>query len=153
MSTRPKNDFVTKLAGRLGQRMLKLPPAVTREVTVERDIPITVEDGVTLLADHWAPAGSAGIPLEQLPTVVVRTAYGPGGPLGWMYGRAIAERGMHVLMVRSRGTFGSGGTFLAMRHEREDGLATLRWLADQPWARGGVVLAGSSYFGYTQWAV
>jgi hypothetical protein len=25
--------------------------------------------------------------------VVVRTAYGPGGPLGWMYGHAIAERG------------------------------------------------------------
>jgi len=153
MMTRLKPTFVSALASRLGERMLNLPPALTRDVTVERDIPITVDAGVTLLADHWAPTASNDVPGGQRPVVLVRTAYGPGGPLGWMYGRALAERGMHVLMVRSRGTFGSDGDFLAMRHEREDGLATLRWLAEQSWGKGGVVLAGSSYFGYTQWAI
>lgn len=153
MITHPKRNFASMLVSQLGERLLNLPQAKTRDVTVERDIPITVDDGVSLLADHWAPTASNGIPLDQLPIALVRTAYGPRGPLGWMYGRAIAERGMHVLMVRSRGTFGSDGNFLAMRHEREDGLATLHWLADQTWAKGGVVLAGSSYFGYTQWAI
>ena len=142
-----------RLAGRVGQRMWNFPPATTRKVTVERDLAIPADDGTSLLADHWAPLQTNGRPGEPLPVAVVRTAYGPGGPLGWMYGRAIAERGMHALVVRSRGTFGSGGVFLPMRHEREDGLATLRWLEQQPWAGGGAVLCGSSYFGYTGWAV
>ena len=154
MTTRPKMDRTMRAVGWAAQRALKFPPAVDREVTVEKDLRIRADDGVVLLADHWAPANAPdGERLEQLPVVLVRTAYGSGGPLGWMYGRALAERGMHALVVRSRGTFGSGGKFLAMRNEREDGLAALRWLAEQPWAGGGVVLAGSSYFGYTQWAV
>ena len=70
-----------------------------------------------------------------------------------MYGRALAERGLHAVLVRSRGTFGSGGEFVAMRNEREDGLAVLRWLTRQPWADGGIVLAGTSYLGFCEWAV
>ena len=132
--------------------MWNFPPAQTRKVTVEKDLAIPADDGTTLLADHWAPLDTDGPPSEELPIAVIRTAYGSNGPLGWMYGRAIAERGMHALVVRVRGTFGSGGDFLPMRHEREDGLATLRWLKEQPWAGGGVVLCGSSYFGYTGWA-
>lgn len=61
--------------------------------------------------------------------------------------------GVQVLLVSSRGTFGSDGEFVAMRSEREDGLATLAWLESQSWAAAGIILAGSSYFGYTQWAV
>lgn len=139
--------------GRVAERLAPLPPATTRKVTVERDLRIPMDDGVTLIADHWAPSPQNGTRLEQIPVVLVRTAYGRGAPLGWLYGPALAERGVQALIVSSRGTFGSGGEFLAMRDEREDGLSTLRWLAEQPWAQAGVILAGSSYFGYTQWAV
>ncbi|MFD9697569.1 CocE/NonD family hydrolase [Lentzea sp. NPDC059081] len=150
MGTRPRFDLPAKAASRLAQRLLKLPPATTRDVTVERDLRIPTHDGLTLLADHWAPAGTA--PASGAPTAVVRTPYGRRGPLNWLYGRALAERGLHVLAVSCRGTFGSGGDFRAMRHEREDGRSVLRWLAAQPWA-GDVLLTGSSYLGYTQWAV
>jgi putative CocE/NonD family hydrolase len=138
--------------GRIAERIAPLPKATTRRLTVERELKVPMDDGVILLADHWAPK-SSGDPAELLPVVLVRTAYGRGGPLGWLYGPVLAERGVHAVLVSSRGTFGSGGEFLAMRNEREDGLATLRWLSEQPWAGGGVILAGSSYFGYTQWAV
>ncbi|MFD5830088.1 CocE/NonD family hydrolase [Lentzea sp. NPDC060358] len=147
MGTRPRLDLVGRAAGSLAQRLLRLPPATNRDVTVERDLRIPTRDGRTLLANHWAPADAAGAP-----TAVVRTPYGRSGPLDWLYGRALAERGLHVLTVSCRGTFGSDGDFRAMRHEREDGLSVLRWLAGRPWATD-VVLTGSSYLGYTQWAV
>jgi putative CocE/NonD family hydrolase len=137
------------VTGWVAQRLLKLPPATARKVTVERDLPVAADDGVTLLADHWAPAGAGA-----LPTALVRTPYGRRGPLGWIMGRLLAERGFHVVVVSSRGTFGSGGgEFRAMRHERADGQAALRWLGEQPWFDGSVVLVGASYLGYTQWAV
>lgn len=148
MGTRPRFDLAGKAIGPLVQRLLKLPPATSRDVTVERDLRIPTHDGRTLLANHWAPAA----PAPDAPTAVVRTPYARSGPLDWLYGRALAERGLHVLTVSCRGTFGSDGDFRAMRHEREDGLSTLRWLADQPWG-GDVVLTGSSYLGYTQWAI
>ena len=139
--------------GRLTERMAPLPPASTRRIVVERDLRITMDDGEVLLADRWTPRLDAGQPIEDVPVVLVRTAYGRGGPLAWLYGPAVAERGLQVVIVSSRGTFGSGGEFVAMRDERDDGRAVLRWLGDQPWAAAGVILAGSSYFGYTQWAV
>ena len=40
-----------------------------------------------------------------------------------------------------------------MRHEQEDGHATLAWLAAQPWFDGRLVMWGASYLGMTQWAV
>jgi putative CocE/NonD family hydrolase len=141
------------VTGWVAQRLLKLPPATARKVAVERDLRIAADDGVTLLADRWSPAPDSDR-AKDLPTALVRTPYGRKGPLGWLMGRLLAERGFHVLMVSTRGTFGSGGgEFRAMRQERADGHAVLRWLADQPWFNGSVVLTGASYLGYTQWVV
>jgi putative CocE/NonD family hydrolase len=58
-----------------------------------------------------------------------------------------------VLIQSTRGGFGSGGTFDPMRQEREDGLATLDWVVGQPWFGEALVLVGTSYMGYVQWAV
>jgi putative CocE/NonD family hydrolase len=138
------------VTGWVAQRLLKLPPATAGKVAVERDLRITADDGVTLLADRWSPRGAH----RDLPTALVRSPYGRKGPLGWLMGRLLAERGFHVLIVSTRGTFGSGGgEFRAMRQERADGHAVLRWLAEQPWCNGSVVLTGASYLGYTQWVV
>lgn len=139
--------------GRIVERVVPLPPVTTRKVTVERGLKIPMDDGVTLVADHWAPRITDGTSLSEIPVVLVRTPYGRTGLLAWVWGTGLAERGMQVLMVSSRGTFGSGGEFRPMHDERADGLAVLRWLVEQPWAVAGIVLAGSSYFGYTQWAV
>jgi putative CocE/NonD family hydrolase len=52
-----------------------------------------------------------------------------------------------------RGTYGSGGTFEPMRHEQADGIDTIEWLRRQPWYNGQLAMFGSSYQGFTQWAV
>lgn len=58
--------------------------------------------------------------------------------------RPLAERGFQVLIQSVRGGFGSGGTFAALRQEREDGLATLDWVVEQPWFGDSMVLVGMS---------
>ena len=138
-----------KLSSQLIQRTLRLPRPLTRKVTVQRGLSVPMRDGVLLLADRWAPQAADG----SLPTALVRTPYGRRGPLGGLFGRALAERGFQVVVQSTRGTFGSGGVFDPMRREREDGLATLDWVREQPWFGGSIVLTGPSYLGYVQWAM
>lgn len=108
-----------------------------------------MDDGVLLLADRWVARETAARPQ---PTVLVRTPYGRRQFFGLLYGRMLAERGLQVLVQSVRGTFGSGGEFSPF-DERADGLATLRWIADQPWHAGKVGTTGASYLGLTQWAL
>lgn len=136
------------LASRLIGALAKLPPAETYDVKLGKDIPVTMPDGVVLLADHYY-ARNGG----KRPTILVRSPYGRAGMFGLLFGRLFAERGFQVLIQSCRGTFGSGGKFDAFRNERADGLATLAWLKQQPWFSGEIATIGPSYLGFVQWAV
>lgn len=135
------------IVGRVMARQAKLPPAETRTVTVEKDLPITMPDGVVLLADHYAPQG-----IGERPTVLTRSVY-TDRTKGSFLSRLIAERGFHVLVVSGRGTCGSGGELDPFTCERDDGLAVLAWLKEQPWFNGVLGTTGASYLGFTQWAI
>ena len=139
----PLVNLVSEIAGRL----LRLPAPATRELVVERDLAVTMDDGVVLLADRYAPPGT-----ERAPTVLVRSPYGRRGAFGFLFGRLVAERGLQTVVQSIRGTFGSGGRFDPF-NERADGLATLRWLRSQPWHDGPVGAIGPSYMGLVQWAI
>jgi putative CocE/NonD family hydrolase len=138
-----------KLISHLVERRLELAPPSTRDVIVQRDLRVPMADGVELLADRWAPRSGG----ESLPTALLRVPYGRRGPFAWVMALPLAERGFQVLIQSTRGTFGSGGMFDPMRREREDGLATLDWVVQQPWFGDSIVLVGPSYLGYVQWAV
>ena len=130
------------------ERLQKLGPPLTRDIVTERDLPAAMPDGVVLLADRYAPRDGG----DGLPVALMRCPYGRRGLISGMV-RPLAERGYQVVIQSCRGTFGSGGTFDPMRHERADGLATLDWLVRQPWFGDSIVLYGPSYLGYVQWAV
>ncbi len=132
---------------RMAAALVKLPPARTMEVSVERGLTAKMPDGAELLADRWYPTRQSG----ELATVLIRTPYGRTvmGPLGRLY----AERGYQVVIQSCRGTFGSEGEFVPVRNEQADGRATLEWVAAQPWFDGRLVMWGGSYLGMTQWAV
>ncbi|WP_026314146.1 CocE/NonD family hydrolase [Actinomadura flavalba] len=134
------------LLRRLGVTALGLPNGPHR-VTVERDLRVPVDDGVTLLADRYVPDG-----VERPPTVLVRSPYGRRGPFGLMCGQTFASHGFQAVVQSVRGGFGSGGEFEAL-DERDDGLATIAWLERQPWFGGTFAMHGPSYLGYVQWAV
>ncbi len=128
---------------------MRLPRARTEDVVCERDLRATMDDGVVLLADRWVAADTRDRPQ---PTVLVRSPYGRRQFVGMLFGRLLAERGLAVVVQSVRGTFGSGGRFSPF-DERDDGLATLRWLRDQPWHAGPIGAIGPSYVGFVQWAV
>ncbi len=124
-----------------------LPRPLSRDVVVQRDLEVPMPDGAMLLADRYAPK-----PEAPSPTVLVRSPYGRRGPVGLLFGRLLAERGLQTVVQSVRGTFGSGGSFDPF-DERDDGLATIEWLSGQPWHQGGIGMTGPSYLGLTQWAV
>ncbi|XTZ15825.1 CocE/NonD family hydrolase [Micromonospora echinospora] len=130
---------------RLATGLLRLPPARARG-TLTRDQPVRARDGVILRTDHYAPD------LPAAPTVLIRTPYGRSGPMR-LLGRLVAAHGYHVVVQSCRGTYGSGGTFEPLVHERADGLDTLDWLRRQPWYTGAFGMFGASYQGFVQWAL
>jgi uncharacterized protein len=137
---------VSLLSEILGRR-LGLPAPVTRDIRVERDLRVPMDDGAVLLADRYSPRAS-----RPQATVLVRSLYGRRGFFGLIHGRLLAERGFTVVVQSVRGTFGSEGE-LNPFDERADGLATLRWIRAQPWHMGPLGMTGASYLGLTQWAV
>jgi uncharacterized protein len=136
------------LTSRAFGRLAKLPPALARDIAIEESMRIACPDGVVLLADRFAPKH----PDHLAPILLARTPYGRRG-LFRLIGRVMAERGYQVVIVSSRGTFGSGGEWLPFRNEEADGHAVFDWLSTQPWFTPTVALWGGSYFGLTQWAV
>lgn len=142
-----------RLRRRLIGRALRLPPP-RNGVAVERDIAVPMPDGVTLMADHYAPRTAA-----PCPTILIRTPYGRGREAG-VFGlvsistaQRFAERGYHVLVQGTRGRFDSGGVFEPNVNEAADGRSTVAWLEQQPWFNGALGMWGPSYLGYVQWAV
>src|SRR6266516_5154537 len=139
-------------AERLGVAAVRLPPGPHR-VLVDRDLPVPMPDGVTLLADRYYPASFHTPEAAKPPVILVRSPYGRRGFVGLTYGHFFAQHGFQAVVQSVRGTFGSGGVFDPLGNERGDGLATVAWLKAQPWFGGVFAMHGASYLGYSQWAI
>jgi len=140
--------LIRRLVGLAADTALGLPLRAGR-YDIEPDVAVPMPDGVSLLGNLYRPAGRRG----PLPVVLVRLPYGRSGMPGQLFAAPLARRGFQVFLQATRGTFGSGGHFRPFTTEREDGLATVAWLREQPWCDGRVAMTGLSYFGHTQWAV
>jgi uncharacterized protein len=130
-------------------RRMRLPRPQTLQVVCHKDLRVAMDDGAVLLADRWVARDTDGVPQ---PTVLVRSPYGRRQFVGLLLGRLLAERGLQVMIQSVRGTFGSGGEFSPF-DEHDDGLATVRWLREQPWHAGRFGTIGPSYLGFVQWAI
>jgi uncharacterized protein len=119
---------------------------------VEKDIMVTMRDGVRLATDAWIPDGG-----EPAPVLLVRLPYGKDMNTLYAYGLvpnvfALVEAGYAVVYQDCRGTFRSGGEFVPMVNEPADGADTVAWLRRQPWCDGAIGSFGASYLGFVQWA-
>jgi len=113
-------------------------------LSVDRNVPVAMRDGVVLFADVYRPAGPG-----PYPTLLQRTPYDKQTSTPFIL-RA-AGSGYAVVVQDVRGRFTSEGAFLAFVNERQDGYDTLDWLVAQPWCDGNVGMFGGSYVGLTQW--
>lgn len=142
-------------------------------LVIERNLVITLSDGVKIYCDLYRPAGVAGE--ADLPVLLSWGPYGKHGlsnqvfwprsgvdpawlspltpfegadPVRW------GARGYAVAIVDPRGAWLSEGDF---RHngigEARDCAETIRWLADQRWSNGKVGMTGVSYLACIQFWV
>ena len=146
--------------------------ALSVDIQVDEDQPITLRDGVVLYGDVYRPSGNSG----SLPAVLMYTPYSKRGgywntafypvnfgvppqdltglnsfealdPGYW------CEQGYAIVVVDSRGTSNSGGDMRFMgAGEGEDAYDVIEWIAAQPWSNGAVGMAGNSKLCITQWA-
>jgi hypothetical protein len=112
---------------------------------------VAMRDGVLLATDVYRPS----LP-GRYPVILQRTPYGLRLGHGCFEGTSgsmafWAEHGYVGITQDSRGTFRSQGTFRPIVQEQADGYDAIEWAAAQPWSSGKVAMAGTSYFGVTQW--
>ena len=120
-------------------------------VRIQRSVPMTTSDGAQLVSDIYRPRR-----VDPTPTILVRVPYSKtvvSKLFATVVGRMWAEHGYTVVIQGTRGRYESGGRHYPLRGERQDGIETLAWLAQQPWFDGRLGMWGGSYFGYTQWVL
>lgn len=115
---------------------------MTPRVRTGQRVPVGEE--VTLATDVYLPPGPG-----RWVVVLIRTPYGRVNQvdeaLGWV------GCGFGCVVQDVRGRWDSAGEWQPYADERQDGLATLRWLAVQPWC-GQVVACGASYAAFAAWS-
>jgi uncharacterized protein len=116
-------------------------------VRLERGVECRLSDGITLISDHYYPAGAG-----PWPTLLMRQPYGRDIASTVVYAHPawFARHGYHVAIQDVRGRGGSGGDFYPFRHEGPDGAETIAWLQKHPACNGRVGMYGFSYHGATQ---
>jgi putative CocE/NonD family hydrolase len=117
----------------------------TNGVVEDRDVPITMRDGIILSADVYRPDKPG-----RYPVIITQTPYNKEGPLG-AANDYLVERGYVHIVVDVRGTGSSQGSWDSFGPaEQADGPEVVAWSRRQPWSDGDVGLLGASYMAITQ---
>jgi uncharacterized protein len=122
-------------------------PTSKTHFVLEKNVPVSMRDGVVLRADVMRPA-EAG----KFPALVYRTPYGKdAAQQQYTTFEHAAERGYAVVIQDVRGRHHSDGDFRPYENEGLDGYDTIEWAAAQTWSNGDVGTFGLSYPGAVQW--
>jgi predicted acyl esterase len=121
----------------------------TFAATEDRDVPVTMSDGVVLRANVMRPDDGG-----RHPVLLIQTPYNKDGAVGAAFSgqsQYFVQRGYVVATVDVRGTGSSQGTWDSFGPaEQRDGYELVEWAAAQPWSDGKVGLFGASYMGLNQ---
>ena len=143
------------------------------DIVLDKDIAVTLRDGVTIYVDVYRPAG-----VEQVPALVAWSPYGKSRGNAPQYLQLFDVLGMEtsglsglmkfegpdpafwcahgyaVCNPDPRGSFHSEGDIRVWsRQEGEDYHDLIEWLGVQPWSNGKVGTTGNSYLAISQWFV
>lgn len=119
-------------------------------LAVDTGIGIPVPHGATLASDLIRPAGPG-----RYPAVLMRTAYDRTTHASvslQVHALRLAAAGYAVVLQDVRGRGASTGDFVPFTSEQADGLASIEWIAGQPWCNGSVAMGGISYNAFCQLA-
>ncbi len=141
------------------------------DIVLEKDVAVTLRDGVTIYVDVLRPAGTG-----KVPVIIAWSPYGKsegtapgvagifglvGLDSGVLSGLEKCEgpdpaywcaHGYAICNPDARGIAESGGdSFLWDRQEGRDCHDLIEWLAAQDWCTGKVAMSGTSYLAASQW--
>lgn len=154
-----------------GFRLAPAFRALPVDIVLDKDVAVTMRDGVTTYVDILRPAGD-----EKVPVIVAWSPYGKGegsapaamgvfGLVGLDNGIVSGlhkfegpdpaywcTQGYAICNPDVRGVSDSqGDSVLWDRQEGEDCHDLIEWLAVQPWCTGKVAMSGTSYLAVAQW--
>lgn len=127
-------------------RVLQIPEGERQQILIEMNVMVPMRDGVRLATDIYRPEGPG-----QYPTLFSRIPYGTDNRNMKYLGKYFARNNYVVVLQDTRGIQNSEGIFWPLVFEFEDGVDTVKWIAEQSWFNGKIGGIGGSYFGYTQW--
>ncbi len=104
---------------------------------------VAMRDGVKLATDVTLPKGKG-----PWPVVLTRTPYGKESGVNFGSDRYRAEGYVYVAQD-CRGRYASEGEYRPFEDDRNDGVDTVNWVAEQPWCNGKVGMSGASAMGIT----
>ena len=113
------------------------------EVSIERNMPAKMRDGVVLRADVYRPKAEG-----KFPVLLIRLPYDKRGVASCL---KAAARGYVCVAQDVRGRYASEGEWYPFKYESQDGYDTVEWAAALPWSNGKVGMFGGSYIGATQY--
>ncbi len=133
----------------------------------ERDVTISMRDGITLACDVYRPAQDGKAVSGTFPVILERTPYGKGNPSRSEISRRhpqppktrpevaafFVQHGYVVIFQDCRGRYGSEGVFRKYLDDAADGYDTCAWIVEQPWCNGAIGTMGLSYAAHTQAAL
>jgi hypothetical protein len=154
-----------------GFQLAPMFKALPIDIVLEKDLPVSMRDGVTIYVDVLRPVGS-----EKVPVIVAWSPYGKGegsapAAMG-VFGLVGLENGIVSGLHKFEGpdpaywcaqgyaicnpdprgvTDSEGDSVLWDRQEGEDCHDLIEWLADQNWCTGKVAMSGTSYLAVAQW--
>jgi uncharacterized protein len=152
---------------RIAPQFLSLPV----DIVFEKDVAVTLRDGVTIYVDVFRPVG-----VEKVPVIVAWSPYGKG------QGTSLSVMGVFALVGLSNGIVSGlekfegadpaywcaqgyaicnpdirgvldceGNSVLWDRQDGRDCYDLIEWLAEQEWCSGKVGMSGTSYLAVSQW--
>jgi predicted acyl esterase len=124
---------------------LFLGVSVASAQAVSTTVAVTMADGVKLSTDVWRPL----FDVAKHPVVLRRTPYGRTLTANDVNG--LVSLGYVVVSQDVRGRGNSEGTFVPFTTDKEDGKATIDWIAQQDFASGKVGTYSGSAEGIVQY--
>ena len=121
---------------------------MTGKILVERNVMVSMRDGVQLATDVYRPSDDS-----VHPVLVHRLPYSKSNAssVGALMINPLTavDRGYVVIIQDTRGRFKSQGAWVPFVNEGADGYDTIECAARQPWSNGQVGIYSSSYMGVT----
>jgi len=127
---------------------LGVEPGEREPIIIERNVMVSMRDGVKLATDIYRPKAEG-----KYPVILCRIPYGTDNAEFNSIGKFFVRNGYIFVIQDTRGTFDSEGLYFPLIFEQEDGKDTVEWISRQSWFNGKLGTWGASYFGYTQWAL